>query len=138
MLILPFFPPHTQVYARTQPRTAGPSDSLPLRADLQYSHISLVSPLCPLFSLSLFAGSLALPGVIGVRGYRGLPALRGACFAALMSFTWLPVCAGPEPHRPALPEKKMRGDPFSKKQTECLTLQKKILFIFFNMVLNFH
>lgn len=97
---------------------AATSDSLPLRADLQYSHISLVSPLCPLFSLSLFAGSLALSGLIGARGYRGLPALRGACFAALMSFSWLPVRAGPEPHRPARPEKKARGDPFAHVETK--------------------
>lgn len=86
----------------------GTSDSFPLRADLQYSHISPVSPLCPLFSPSLFAGSLALSGVIGARGYRGLPALRGACFEALVSFSWLPVRAGPDLHRPAWSEKKTR------------------------------
>lgn len=122
---------------------AGASDSVPLRADLHYSHISLVSPLCPLLSLSLFAGRLALSGVIGARGYRGLPALRGACFAALMSFSWLPVRAGPEPLRPAQPEKKARGDPFAhldkKKEGMCLFAVKYVIFLFswLNMALYF-
>lgn len=42
---------------------------------LGYSHIFLLSPLCPFFSLFLFAGSLALSGVIGARG---LPGATGA------------------------------------------------------------
>lgn len=78
LLMLSSFLPRTQVYAHTY---AGTSDSLPLRSDLQYSHISVVSPLYPLFSLSLFAGSLALSGVIGARGYRrsGARALQLLC-----------------------------------------------------------
>lgn len=66
-----FLPLSRSLRARTYTH-AGTPDSL--RADLQYSHISLVTPLCPLLSLSLFAGSLALSGVIGARGDRGLPA----------------------------------------------------------------
>lgn len=93
---------HTQVYARRD------SDRLPLRADL-HTHIFLWSLLYVLSFLCLFAGSLALSMVIGVRGYRGLPALRGACFVALMSFTWLPVRAEPEPHRPTRPDNKRKG-----------------------------
>lgn len=98
---------HTQVYARTHATVpAGISDSLPLRADLPYSHISLVSPLCPSFLCLCLLEAPRCPGLLVRGGYRGLPALRGACFAALMSFSWLPVRAGPEPHRPARPEKK--------------------------------
>lgn len=78
LLMLSSLFPRTQVYAHTY---AGTSDSPPLRSDLQYSHISVVSPLYPLFSLSLFAGSLALSGVIGARGYRlsGARALQLLC-----------------------------------------------------------
>lgn len=101
--ILSFFLSHTQVYTRTQPRTRGLLTVSP--SGLIYStHIFLWSLLYVLSFLCLFAGSLALSGVIGARGYRGLPALRGACFAALVRFSWLPVS-----HRPARSEKKAKG-----------------------------
>lgn len=75
LLILHFFLSHTQVYV-------GSSDSFPLGADLQYSHISPVSPLCPLFSLALFAGSLVLSAVIGARGLPGATGAPGRVFCS--------------------------------------------------------
>lgn len=68
----------------------------------------------PLFSVSVCWKPRA------VRGYwcEGLPALRGACFAALMSFSWLPVRAGPEPHRTVRPEKEARLEPFADLEKE--------------------
>lgn len=77
------------------------------------------------------------PGLL-VRGATGgLPALRGACFAALVPFSWLPVRAGPEPLRPVRPEKTAsvgRGGgvcSFSEKKNDRMSHFFSVCFIFF-------
>lgn len=116
----------TQVYARTRALV-----TVPLSGLIYSTHIFSLSLLyVPSFLCLCLLEASRCPALLARGAYRGLPALRGACFAALVSFSWLPVRAGPELHAGRLrPEKDSEPGGTSgslKTQTECLTLQKRV------------
>lgn len=106
------FVSHTRVYARLRAL-------LTLGADLQYSHISSVSPSCLLFSLSVFAGSLQ-SGVIAVWGY----ADAFCCVLCSSSVDVLVTGAYGAGAPPVGLKRKMRPVCCFKKHTERLILLK--------------